>query len=69
MEPNSIKIKKDSIKSVLCYGLRSETEYKTRKQDENFSGIVYIQNLRHDPMDRNSNQFVALTSHEYEIVS
>ena len=65
MEPSVIKIKKEHIKGLLCYGLRSETEYKTRKQDKDFSGIVYIQNLRYDPLDRNSNQFVALVKSEY----
>ena len=62
-EPKTIRIKQN----LPVYGLKTGIDYNTRQQGNEFSGIVYIQNLKHDPLNRNSNQFVALTKQEYEI--
>jgi hypothetical protein len=70
-QPSVITIKEEAIGRLKCYGLVATEEYETRiqlREPDDDSKIVYILNLKHVPTDRNSNQWVALTEKEYNVV-
>lgn len=71
MQPTVITIKETAVERLKCYRLSCNEKYETRIQErepDDDSKIVYILNPIHNPKDRNSNQWVALTETEYNII-